>query len=85
MALLQFFKPLDKGPLDPNGPLSRHVPPSVTASVNAELGKHKETKGKRGEYTKISQEEKAKVARYASENGVTRALRHYKDFELEGN
>ena len=54
--------------------------PPVTASVNSELEKGNEQSGnrKRGKYTKITQEEKARVARYA-----TRAIRLYKDLNLK--
>ena len=33
---------------------------------------------KRGNYTVISAENKARIVRYASENGVTASLRHFK-------
>ena len=33
---------------------------------------------KRGKYAVISSENKARIARYASENGVTASLRHFK-------
>ncbi len=39
MALLRYFRS-EKGPdqeLDPHGPSSRHVPPTVITSVNKEL------------------------------------------------
>ena len=75
MALLCYLQPFDKGFLDLNRPLSKHVPPAVTASVNTELGRHTESKSRRSECTKISQEEKAKVAKYATENGVAKALK----------
>ncbi len=68
MALLKYFKP---------SPGS--TPPSCSSSLLAEVEeetKRVQEKGKkRGQYTRLSQEEKAKVARYASENGVPNTLR----------
>ena len=34
---------------------------------------------KRGKYTRLSQEEKATIARYACENGLSAALTYFKD------
>ena len=68
MELLCYFRPLsEKEELDPNGPLLRHVPPTVITSVNEELQNKRSAPKSRGEYMKINQEEKAKVAKYASE------------------
>ena len=86
MALLRYFKPAnsDKTELDPNGLLSKHVPSTIIASVNVELKKENCSVPKtRREYAKISKEDKAKVAKYASENGVAKALRHFKAMNLK--
>ena len=86
MALLRFFHPVgkEKQEFDPNGPLSIHVPSRVISSINEEPRKDISSAPKcRGEYTKMKQEEKAKVAKYASENGVAKALRHFKEMNLK--
>ena len=53
-----------------------------STSIEKEIEKE-ETKcvrpKKRGEYISISQEEKAKIARYASENGISKAVKHFAD------
>ena len=86
MALLCFFHPVgkEKQEFDPNGQLSIHVPSTVISCVNEELRKDICSAPKcRGEYTKMKQEEKAKVAKYASKNGVAKALRHFKEMNLK--
>ena len=40
-------------------------------------------KKKRGSYSKISPEDKATIGRYASENGVTKALHCFKEKKLK--
>ena len=42
-------------------------------------------KKKRGSYVLISQAEKAAVAKYASENGVTKAVQHFKDKNVKAS
>ncbi len=74
MALLKYFKKSSLLP-NPNGPLSERMPSSSIVSANKEVenlldGDKKPT---RGQYTKCSDEEKAKVAKRASEMGVTQA------------
>ena len=54
------------------------------SSTSLEKEIEKETKSvksktKRGEYLPISQEEKAKIAKYASENGISKAVKHFAD------
>ncbi len=74
MALLKYLKPA-----------SGATPSLSDHEVQEEVNKVLQEKGKkrRGEYTRISQEEKANVARYASENGVPRTLKHYKELKLK--
>ena len=45
----------------------------------------KKSRSKRGKYNseKISQESKAEIGKYASENGVTRAIKNFKDKNLK--
>ena len=47
--------------------------------VEQEVKKIQEKGKKRGVYTRLSQEEKAVIAKYASENGVPKALIHFKE------
>ena len=74
MALLKYLKPA-----------SGATQILCDKEVQEEVQKVLEEKGskKRGEYTRISQEEKATVARYASENGVPRTLKHFKELKLK--
>ena len=68
------------------GLLSKHVPSEIIKSVNVELRKDEDkhsTNKSRGEYTKVSPKNKTQVAKYASENGVARTLRHFKDINLK--
>ena len=62
-----FFRPVGtekKRDFDQNGPLSIHVPSTVISSVNEDFRKAICSAPKRrGEYTKMNQEEKAKVAK----------------------
>ena len=37
----------------------------------------------RGEYAKFSQVEKTRIAKYASEHGVSKAIRHFKESNLK--
>ena len=73
MALLKYLKPASGA--------TQISPRLCDKEVQEEVQKVLEEKGskKRGEYTRISQEEKATVARYASENGVPRTLKHFKE------
>ena len=43
------------------------------------LGRQK----KRGEYIKLTQNEKAAIGRYTSEHGITKAVRHYKEKDVK--
>ena len=76
MALYRWFRPVN-GVLDPKGPLSSTVPPSVLTEVNKEVKKAQEHTKKRGSYVFFTPEEKARVAKYGSENGVMAALRRF--------
>ena len=58
VALYRWFRPID-GVLDPKGPLSSTVPPSVLTEVK----KAQEHSKKRGSYVFFTPEEKARVAK----------------------
>ena len=77
MALLKYFKKSSSLP-NPNGPLSQRMPSSSIASANKEVqdvldrADECHSGSKRGQYARYMDEEKAKVAKRASEMGVTR-------------
>ena len=78
MALYKHLRPVDNSLLDPHGPLSSNIEPLVISEVNRQVTAVQEQTNKRGEYLKFSDDEKATVACYASENGVAAAIRHFK-------
>ncbi len=83
MALYKYFKKTNILP-NPEGPLSDRVPSSSIASPNREVGQllltgnkaKPPTFGKRGQCLVYTDEEKARIAKQASEMGVTNTLRH---------
>ena len=75
MSLHQYFSPDVK--LDPFGVLSSKVPSTMIIEVNKQLNVSQVEPRKRGEYAKFSQAEKTRIAKYASEHGVSKALRHF--------
>ena len=64
---------------DPTGPLSSDVPPLVIAAANDAVTSTRQTTSqkKRAPYLKLSSEVKAKIGKYASENGDSSAARHF--------
>ena len=83
MALLQYFKPLSKDQLpNPQGPLSAVLPPAAITSANESVQKQSVDAKKRGPYHRFSNEKRAEIGKYASENGVAAACRLYSK-ELE--
>lgn len=78
MALLKYFSPIPK-PHDTAFGISNSSLPRATI-VNIENEVERVTKKKsRGSYTRILQAEKAAVAKYANENGVGNAVKHFKE------
>ena len=90
-SLFFYFKPLSKKEgeeqidkveailSDPNGPLSQEVPALAIAEANKDVlaaMKYFEPK-KKGPYIKINPEYKAKIAKYAIENGNCAAARKF--------
>ena len=73
MALFRYLRPVDSV-LDPHGPLSNAVPRGVIEEVNKELKKAETQLKKQGQYLSFTAEEKAKVAKYRSSNGVLAAV-----------
>ena len=84
MSLLKFFsrvKTKDGFP-DPSGPLSEAVPSSSIEEANKEVSAQlalvdDSGKKRRAAYMIATLEQKAKVGKYAAENGTTKALRHF--------
>ena len=82
MVLLKYMKKSSLLPKS-DGPLSERMPSLSIASTNKEvkslLNSDKELCGsKRGQYFKYSDDERAKVAKRASEIGVTNALQFFR-------
>ena len=82
MALLKYFKKASVLP-SPDGPLSDHMPSARIAAANKEVQKimnlvEDDSTSKRGSYTKYSNEERTRVAKRASEMGVTSTIRFFK-------
>ena len=79
MALFRYLHPIDKISIDPHGPLSRSVPPSVLTEVNSQVKKAEAEvrPKKRGPYLTLTAEEKARVARYGSNNGARAAIKRF--------
>ena len=77
MSLYRYCRPAD-GVLDSKGPLSRTIPPAVLSEVNkrVKLVTANQTR-MRGSYLFLTPEEKARVAKYGSVNGVRAAVRRF--------
>ena len=76
MALLKYLKPINS--IDDSSKSG-----VVPKEVNSEISKVQKKGKKRGEYQKFSDTEKALIGRYASENRVVKAVRHFKDKDLK--
>ena len=81
MALLKYLHPLDEMP-DPSGPLSSVIPSKTIVEVNKVVREAKMKEKKRGEYTRLTQKEKA-IGKYASEHGVTKTVKRYSDKDVK--
>ena len=84
MALLRYMTVLPRRNAelpDPAGPLSSSVPSMAIEQANAAVARVRQdeagkTIAKRGPYIKLNDEMRAKIGKYASENGDTAAARH---------
>ena len=86
MGLFRYLHPIKKTGIDPHGPLSRSVPPSVLTEVNSQVKKAEAEvrPKKRGPYLTLATEEKVWVARYRSNNRARAAIKHFsKEFSKE--
>ena len=84
MALLKYFKATPRSELnklpDPNGPLSFDIPSPAIAAANdavTALQQAESQPQKRGPYLKLTDEVKARIGKYASENGDSSAAKHF--------
>ena len=79
MSILKYFKRTSSLP-DPKGPLSEEVPTVSIAEANKEVKKvidQPPKKRKGTTYIKVTPEVKAKIAKFAVENGNCAAARKY--------
>ena len=86
MGLFRYLHPIEKTGIDPHGSLSRSVPPSVLTEVKSQVKKAEAEvrPKKRGPYLTLAAEEKARVARYRSNNGARAAVKRFsKEFSKE--
>ena len=80
MVLLKYLCKTNSDQLpNPFGPLSSSIPSRTIAESNKQIREVLQKDKKRGEYNKLSPEEKAVIGKYASENGVSKAVRHFQD------
>ena len=97
MALYKYFKPISKSCKkcdelelpDPKDSFCSEIPSDVVVKINSTAKKYVHAAShatpSRGPYLKVSSSEKAVVCRYASEHGVARACRHFKEKNLKEN
>ena len=79
MALLKYLRPVDELLISTGSPSC-----SMSSTAIAESNRKLQVKGKkRGQYLKVSREDKAIIGKYASENGVSRAVRYFKEKDLK--
>ena len=76
MSLYRYFKTQGRELPNPSGPLSSFVSSAAIEEANAAVSATC-TKEKRGPYQKLSDETRAKIGKYASENGDSAAARHF--------
>ena len=84
MSLFKFLKPLS-GRLPTAEETS--LPENAVRSANNAVQnmQRKEPAGGRKYTTTFTAEDRAKVGKYAAENGVAKAQRHFKQLNLSGN
>ena len=75
----QYFKPIHCLS-SPNGPLSATIPAGKISKINQaveEAAAKKQISRNQGTYIKLTDKEKAKIARYALQNGNVAAAKRY--------
>ena len=81
LSLHRYFKPVAKKLPDPDGPLSKSIPPSSIQAANdayidASLVGHSQS-SKRGSYVKLTVVQQAEISKYVLANGNKAAICHY--------
>ena len=79
MALLNYFQPISNDLFS----LHQASKPVDTTTLGRKETKDVKKKSKRGKYNQLSQEKKAEIARYASEHGVLKAVRNFKEMNVK--
>ena len=74
MSIKSYFAPVKRS--EPTDNLEEVLPVSTALAVRKEIEEASSSK-KRGAYGKLSTETRAKIAKYAAENGIAAAIRHY--------
>ena len=85
MALLRYLKPVKSHLPDPNGPLSADIPPTAIRQANLEVlsvenSKRQDPSTKtrtQGPYGRLTDEQRAQIGKYVSENGNAAAVRKF--------
>ena len=76
MSLYRYFKTQGRELPNPSGPLSSSVSSAAIEEANAAVSATC-TKEKRAPYQTLNDETRAKIGKYASENGDSAAARHF--------
>ena len=78
------MQPVANGLPRPDGPLSRTLPKRVTEEANRCVREEIKKPKSRGAYAKLTNEDRARIGKYACENGVAAAARYFsKTLHLE--
>ena len=80
MSILKFIRPISNCF---DGELPCSVSTATIKEVSRQVQEVQKSGKKRGHYSKFSEKEKALVGKYASEHGVLKAVRHFKDMNLK--
>ena len=78
-SLYRYFKPVAKKLPDPDGPLSKSIPPSSIQAANdayIEASGHSQS-SKRGSYVRLTGVQQAEISKYALAYGNKAAISHY--------
>ena len=81
MSLLRYFSQTETGPGLPSPESTPELSSKEISTANRRVERQYQREGepraKRGEYTDWKESERAEIGRYASEHGVTKAIRYY--------
>ena len=84
-SILQYYKPVDHQLPNPRGPLSQRISSAAIASANREVQSLLSKTRKRSPYQRYIPEERAVIARFATEHGVPAAVRRYSKYPKKIN